>query len=316
MKRTDLLCGLVASAAAGSRIDVARAASPIPLRVSYEPLSTLAAFYVGLDKGFFRNAGLDISTQAMNSGSAMGAAIVSGSIDLGVVNVVSLAQAFEKRVPLVYVAMASLYSSKSPADALMVPTSSPVSAARDLNAKTIAINVLGGLAYIGTRSWLDKNGGDSSSVRFVEMPFVAMGAALTSRSIDAALVAEPYIERAKPAARVLSYAYNAIAPDFLVSGWAGSQSWATTQIEAARRFGDALRQAEFWADRNRAETAAISARYLKVDAATLLSLSHAGFPERRHAVPLAQPLIDAAAKYGVLQSRLSADEIFSSTILR
>jgi NitT/TauT family transport system substrate-binding protein len=316
MKRAAALRSLSALMLAAPRPLSARAADETTVRVAYEPLNTLSAFYAALDAGFFRKSGLSVDAQPMNSGSAMGSAVVSGSVELGVVNVLSLAQAYEKTVPLTYIAMASLYSSVSPADALMVPKGSPVASARDLNGKTVAINVLKGLAYLGTRTWLDRNGGDSTTVRFVEMPFDAMPAALASHSIDAALVADPALQKAKQDSRVLSYAYNSIAPTFLISGWVASQSWVASHGDLARRFGDALQEAQNWADRNPQKTAEISARFLKMDVATLRSMARAPYPDKRRAVALAQPVINAAAKYGVLRSAFPAAELFSRDVIR
>jgi hypothetical protein len=46
------------------------------------------------------------------------------------------------------------------------------------------------------------NGGDSSTVNFVEIPFPAMPAALETGRIDAASVAEPFIGVAKKNGRI------------------------------------------------------------------------------------------------------------------
>lgn len=315
MKRSAAVRRLSALALLAAPPLCARSADETTVRVSYEPLNTLTAFYAAMDTGLFQKAGLSVERQSMGSGPAMSAAIVSGACEFGVVNVLSLAQAYEKQIPITYVAPASLYSSVSPADALMVPKGSPIASARDLNGKIIAVNVLKGLAYLGTRQWIDKNGGDSATVRFTEIPFDAMPAALTQHLVDAALVAEPALQRATQDSRVLSWAYNALAPTFLVSGWVASRPWIATHLDVARHFGDALQQAATWAERNPDKAAEISARVLKMDVATLRSLSHAPFPEKRSAIALAQPVIDAAAKYGALKSAFPAAELFSRDVM-
>jgi NitT/TauT family transport system substrate-binding protein len=316
MKRSTTLRILAAPIVAGAVASRAQGAGTVAVRVAYEPLNTLTAFYAAIDIGLFQRAGLSVERQSMGSGPAMAAAIVSGALDFGVVNVLSLAQAHEKNVPLIYVAPSSLYASASPADALLVPNGSPIAGGRDLNGKTIAVNVLKGLAYLGTRAWIDKNGGDSATARFTEMPFDAMPAALSSHLVDAAFVAEPSLQRAKADARVLSYAYDALAPVFLISSWVGSTPWVAGHLDVARRFNDALLQAELWADHNPERAMEISARVLKVDAATLRSLSHAPYPEKRSAIALAQPVLDAAARYGALASAVPAAELFSRDVLR
>ncbi len=265
--------------------------------------------------GFFQKAGVAVEAQPISTGAAMSAAVIAGAIDVGDVNVVSMAQADEKQIPLTYIALDGLYSSSDPADALVVSGASMINSGRDLNGKTIAINVLNGIAYVGVRSWVDKNGGDSSTVHFAEMPFSVMPDALAARRVDAILVSEPELRHSREGGgRVLGYAYNTIAPRFVVAGWVAGTAWVQNNIEAARRFHVAMQQAEIWSNHNRDKTAEFVQRYAKVDATTVKSMSRATFPERSD-VTLAQPVIDACARYGLLKSAFPAANLFSRDVL-
>jgi NitT/TauT family transport system substrate-binding protein len=285
------------------------------VRVSFEPVNTLQPFYVAQDEGFFKKNNLTVVPEAANGGSAATAALVAGSLDIVSVNIVSMAAAREKGIPLVFVALSSLYSASSPADALLVPKGSPIKTARDLNGKTIATSNLKGLGYVGARLWIDQNGGDSSTVRFIEMTFDLMPAMLQTHQVDAAMIAEPAMERAWPTSTNLGYAYNAIGDTVLISGWAATKAWVDQNRDVGQRFNDALIQSEEWCDRNGGRAAAIASRYLKMDTATIRSMSHAPYPERRNAIPLAQPLLNAAFKYGVLSSALPAADLFASYLI-
>ncbi len=287
------------------------------LRVSFEPVNTLQPFYVAQDEGFFQKSNLTVVPESANGGSAATAALVAGSLDIVSVNIVSMALAREKGIPLVFVALSSLYSASSPADALLVPKGSPIKSARDFNGKTIATSNLKGLGYVGARLWIDANGGDSSTVRFIEMSFDLMPAMLQSHQVDAAMIAEPAMQRAWPTSTNLGYAYNAIGDTVLISGWAATKSWVDQNRDAgpASEFNEALIQAEQWCDRNSDRAATIASRYLKMDTATIRAMSHAPYPERRNAIPLAQPLINAAFKYGVLTSAVPAADLFAGYLL-
>lgn len=315
MKRITAVRGLVAVAlgcGAGARADAAQQT----LRVSFELVNTMTPFCVALDQGFFKGSNLDVEAQALSGGAGALAALVAGSLDIASVNIVSMAQAREKGIPIVYVALTSLYSSTAPADALLVPKGSPIKTARDFNGKTIATNNLKGLGYVGARLWIDANGGDSSTVRFIEMSFDLMPSVLQSRQVDAAMIAEPAMERAWADSQLISYAYDAIGGTVLISGWAATTAWTAQNGDTARRFNDALIQAEQWCDRNADKATEIASRYLKMDPAMLRTLSRAPYPERRNAIPLAQPLIDAATRYGVLQSAIPASDLFASYLLQ
>lgn len=311
MKRATALRGLSALAlGVGTPIN-AQAADPMKVRVAYAAVELSSAFYAAIEMGFFQKAGLAVEAQPMGTGAAMSAAVIAGSVDVGDVNVVTLAQAYEKQLPLTYIALDGLYSSSEPADALVVSSSSAISSGRDLNGKTVAINVLNGIAYVGVRSWIDKNGGDSSTVRFAEMPFSVMPDALNGHRVEAILVSEPELRHAREGGgRVLGYAYNTIASRFVVAGWVADTNWVKENAVAARRFHDAMLAAGVWSNHNRDKTAEYVQRYTKVDAATVKTMSRATYAERSD-VSLAQPVIDACAHYGLLKSAFPAANLFS-----
>lgn len=292
----------------------AQSADELKVRAAYAAVELSSSFYAAIEMGFFQKAGLAVEAQPMSTGAAMSAAVVAGSVDVGDVNVVSMAQAYEKNIPLTYIALDGLYSSSEPADALVV-SGPAIASGRDLNGKTVAINVLNGIAYVGVRSWVDKNGGDSSTVRFAEMPFSVMPDALAAHRVDAILVSEPELRHARDGGgRVLGFAYNTIASRFLVAGWVASTPWVKSNLVAARRFHDAMQEAGAWANRNRDKTAEFVQRYAKVDAATVKTMSRASFAERSD-VTLAQPVIDTCARYGLLKTAFPAANLFSREVM-
>jgi NitT/TauT family transport system substrate-binding protein len=315
MKRSIALGQLSAMIlVAGTPLRV-RAADELKVRVAYAAVELSSAFYAAIEMGFFQKAGLTVEAQPMSTGAAMSAAVAAGSIDVGDVNVVSMAQAYEKGIPLTYIALDGLYSSSEPADALVVSGAAPINSGRDLNGKTIAINVLNGIAYVGVRSWVDKNGGDSSTIRFAEMPFSVMPEALNARRVDAILVSEPELRHARDGGgRVLGFAYDTIASRFVVAGWVANTSWVKNNLVAARRFHDAMLQADIWSNHNRDKTAEFVHRYAKVEPSIVKTMSRATFPERSD-VALAQPVIDACARYGLLKSAFPAANLFSRDIM-
>ncbi len=315
MKRSTVIGGcstLLLGAAVPLR---ARGADLIKMRAAYAAVELSASFYTAIEMGFFQRAGLDVDAQPMGTGAAMSAAVVAGSVDVGDVNVVSMAQAYEKQIPLTYIALDGLYSSSEPADAIVVSAASAIASGHDLNGKTVAINVLNGIAYVGVRNWIDKNGGDSSTVHFVEMPFSVMPDTLNAHRVDAILVSEPELRRARDGGgRVLGFAYNTIASRFLVAGWVADTDWVKNNIVAARRFHDAMLAAGKWANRNRDKTAEFVQQYTKVDAGTVKLGSRATFAERSD-TSLAQPVIDTCAKYGILKTAFPATNLFSRDVM-
>ena len=180
-----------------------------------------------------------------------------------------------------------------------LPASSTIRAAKDLNGKTVGVNSLSGIALLGTKVWIDQNGGDSTAVKFVEVPFAAMPVALQTSRVDAVQVTEPFIGAAKQNGRVLTYGMNdAISKHFLISVWFAAPQWAAANGEVVRRFADAIHQTAVWANQTSTQAAsgAILAKYTKQDPAVIATTVRARFAEQMTPA-LMQPLIDVDARY-------------------
>src|SRR6185437_7554997 len=133
----------------------------------------------------------DAEVTTLNFGQAVASAIAGGAADIGQSNIVSLATAHERGIDVAIVAPAGYYLAKAPTSMLLVAKSSPLRTAKDFAGKTVAVNGLKNITQLSVQLWLDENGGDSNAVKFLELPFSEMGAALDGGRVDAALFAEP-----------------------------------------------------------------------------------------------------------------------------
>lgn len=305
MRRRRLL-GLLGAAAATGLPRAARAADR--LRVAEQPIdSSLEATYAQVH-GFAARAGLELNIEMLPSnGAANLAAIVGGNIDIAISNTFTALAAHERGVPIAIVAPSSVYSSKAPTTFLMVPKDSPIRSAPDLNEKTIAVNGLRNITQFGPMAWVDKNGGDAKTLRFVEMPFADMPVALASRRVDAAVLAEPFASRASEA-RVLTPAFDGIAPSFLVSVWVAARPWIEAKGPLCARYARMLYRTAAWANRNRETTAPTLLEVTHLDPSSLKSLVRATFAERYDPGLLA-PVIDVALRYGGITKPVRPQEL-------
>jgi NitT/TauT family transport system substrate-binding protein len=294
-----------------------RAAAQAPvIRVGDIPIDSGSVVFAARDQGFFSKSGVSVEIQDFSNGGAIASALVGGSIDVGGINILTLATAHEKGLPLKIVASGSTYSAKDPTTAMLVPRSSTLHNARELAGKAVAVNVLKGIAHISAQAWIDKNGGDSKAVRFVEMPFAVMPAALTANRVDAAVVAEPNLSQAlREDARLLGNSYDGIADLWMIDGWAASESWIAANADATRRFAEAMRMAAIWANRNQDKTAAIVTAAMKLDPAVVRGMRRATFLERPNLATV-QPVIDTGARYGALASTFPAADLFAPGALK
>ena len=155
------------------------------------------------------------------NGSTTIQAVVSGDLDVGVANIVQVAAAVARGIPLQMIAPAALYSAKHAYSALCVAKNAPFATAKDLTGATFAVSTLNDFNQLAIAAWLERNGVPAAKVHFVELRFAEMGAALQRGTIAAATIAEPALSGALYAgqARVFADVYSVIAPEFANIIW-------------------------------------------------------------------------------------------------
>jgi NitT/TauT family transport system substrate-binding protein len=285
------------------------AQQPYHLRLGAVPVDVGAVAYYGVDGGFFKKAGLDVELVALANGPAIAAAVASGTIDAGSSNALSLAQAHERGLNFVFIAPAGAYTSNVPTAGMVVAKTSTAATAKDFTGKTIAVATLGSLGEIGTRAWLDQNGVDLKTVKFIEMPYSAMTAALTAGRVDAATMEEPALDRALATdARLFAPVYDAIGKDFSEGGFFATADFVKTHLDVMRRFSSAVTEASRWANANQTASGLILQKYSGISTADLKHRVH--YHDKLDPARI-QPLINAAAKYGTLKATFPATELLA-----
>jgi NitT/TauT family transport system substrate-binding protein len=270
--------------------------APAVINLINLPADNSAEVYYAQDLGYFKDAGLDVRITAMTNSGAIIAALAGGGGDIGNAVVGSVADARSKGIPILYIAPAGLYDAASPTAALVTTKDSPIKKAADLTGKVVAVSGLNDLTYFATRAWIDKNGGNSAAVKFIELPFPAMAAAIAQHRIDAAYVIEPFLTASAGDLHILARAAESVASRYQATGWIASESWLASHADVALRFGSVMRRTAIWANAHHKESAAILLKYLKLDPAIV---------DRMNRVPyaltleprLVQPPINTAAKY-------------------
>jgi NitT/TauT family transport system substrate-binding protein len=309
-RRTVLRLGASALAAAPFVARPAFAQSR-PLRIALVPIDNNALPFFAQEMGFFQKAGLNAEVTQMQSGAAMTAAVAGSAVDIASSNIVQLAQAHERHIPFTLIAPAGVYLPNAATTILMAAQNSPLRTAKDLTGKTIAVTGLKSISQYAPMAWIDKNGGDARTVKFVEMPVQEMPDAMTQGRIDAAVVQEPFIAGAKKTARVYADVFGAIGPSYLISAYFGTSDFAKANPDLVRSFQRVMRDTAIWANKNHAKTADILINTLHVDAAVVPKMTRAIFAESLQPSQI-QPVIDVAVKYGGITSFAAAELIYKA----
>ncbi len=285
-----------------------------PLHVVTTPTDTGAQVYYAIDQGFFKKAGFDVTVDAINSGAAIANAVTGGTYDIGQTSVAALAIAHDRGIPYVIIAPGASYTSKTPTSELLVSATSPIHVASDLTGKTIAVVGLKGLTQLAVQAWLEQNHVPSASVKFIELTFNEMPAALAANRIDAAFVAEPALDRARQGgARIIGHPYDAVASNFLVGAWFTTRDYALAHPDVTRRFAAVMAEASRWANAHRDESALILEKYTKLTGSpTMVRVS---YPDRLSVAEI-QPSIDLYVKFGLLDKSFPASDLLPPATAR
>jgi NitT/TauT family transport system substrate-binding protein len=303
MKQLFFCTAMLLALATGARAQTA----PV-LHIATTPIDVGAEVLYANDMGFFKAHGLTVDIQFIDNGSAIASAVASGAIDIAQGNVVTLATAHDKGLPFVVVAPAALYSSSAPTSALIVAKNSPIKTAKDLTGKTIGITGVKNITQLATMQWLDQNGGDSSSVKFIELKFSEMAPAAVAGRIDAGVTAEPDLTNAVTSGdvRILTPVYTAIAPTFIIGAWFATADWAKAHPGLIARYVAAITEAGAWANKNQTASAKILEKYTKIESKP--GMKRVTFPDTP-SLALMQPVIDLTARYKVIKAAFPANEL-------
>ena len=310
MNRAGLLAGFGAAATLGTLPERAFAQEALTnVKVSMTPVDSSAEPYYAVDAGFAKAGGFNVELVPSQNGAAIASAVASGAVDIGNGNLVSVSLAHAKGIPFVLIAPGGLYATKSPSTEFFVPKGSALRTGRDFSGKTIAVNTLRGLPQYGTQAWVDKAGGDSKTVKFIEMSSADILVALQQNRIDGAALTEPFVSSGRTAGTQIAAIFDAIAPAFLITAHFTTLDWARAHADSVRRFQDVIAKTAAWANKNHDRSAEILVKYAKLSDDSIKTMLRTVFAERLEVTQI-QPVIDLTAKYGGITAFPAAELVF------
>lgn len=314
MRRRDSIAFLAALSLAGKR---AEAQERRVLRAAGPPNDGFKAMYYGVRSGLFAKYGLTVEVTAVNNGAAAAAALIGGDVDVAMVNILSLIQAHRRGVAMRMLAASFWANGGKPTTFLLVLKDSPIRSGRDLNGKTVALPGLADLGSIGTKAWIDQTGGDSQTVRLLEIMISAVVPALVQGRADAVTITEPFASQALATGqvRVLATPLDAIAKRFQGGAFIVMEPAVEKNLDAMRRLAQGLHEAMLYTNSHLAETVDLVASYSGATPEVVAKMNRATDPEYVD-VRNIQPVIDAMAKYGAVDKAFPGDELISSAALK
>ena len=281
------------------------------LKVGVIPIADVAPLYLGVKKGFFKEQNLEVTPQLAEGGAAITPAVVSGELQFGFSNVISLLIASSQGLPLQVVAQGVL-AGTDPKEAwadLLVLKDSGINSGKDLEGKTIAVNTLKNICEVTIKASLEKEGVDVSTLKFTEVPFPDMNAALEAGRVDGACVVEPFVSQGKAGkAKGIDPFYINTAPDLTVATYFTTKEYAEQNPEVVNGFVAAVNKSLDYAQNNPDEVRQILLEYTEIppEAAESIKLPSWRADLNR---PTIEQLSELSQKYGLIEEQPNLDEL-------
>lgn len=237
----------------------------------------VASLYIGIEKGYFAQEGLNVQPVVVKSGPQSIPQLQHGDIDITGVNYVSLFSAQDKVGGLKLVSDG--YQAGPNTLVLQAPADTPIKSVNDLVGKKIGTQERGNINELALNAVLQANGIDPGQVDYVPIKFPDMPQALQSHQVDGVLPVEPFITKAAAsvgAKTVLDIASGPTA-NIPLLGWASTDKFTTDNPKTVAAFQRGMAKAAQDAAQ-RHEVESVVPKIAGLDPATTALLNFGVFP--------------------------------------
>jgi len=309
LSRLQVLAG---TAAAVAFPQVVRAQALQTISFTGVPTDDMTPVYYAIKNGLYQKAGIDLQIVPAMSGSTATTAVVSGAYPMGKTSPIASLVAHLRGFPIAILGNGPMWDAKNPFTLTMVANDSGITKASDLNGKTLASAGLNDLAQLGVMVWVDKNGGDIKSLKWVEIPNSAQAAAVIEHRVAACTMNEPAVTAAVATGKMHVFAagFSAIAEHFPIGHYIAHADFYNANTELVRRWMRITYETAAYTNAHKAETAEMMADITKIQLPILQKMPRVNDATSTDPA-LLQPLIDVAAKFGYITRAFPAREAYS-----
>jgi NitT/TauT family transport system substrate-binding protein len=261
--------------------------------------------------GFFKNAGLNVTLSAFPRAAITMDAIQTNAIDFAQFSLIALASAIAHGIPVAMIGTGSIYADDvPPVIALCVAKDSPIRNASDFEGSTIGVASLLDVSILGVYAWLDKNGADRSKIKMIELSFAEMAPSVQRGTIQAAVLAEPFLTSSFDRLREVPKVYSAVGKRWAGEAWYARSEYAVKNAALVKRFMDALYATQKYVDRNPQKIEPLLSTNSKIPLETVHAMRKVVFSEG-YRPELVQPVLDVAFRYNQLPRHMMAHELMA-----
>ncbi|MFI7638160.1 ABC transporter substrate-binding protein [Nonomuraea sp. NPDC049400] len=257
------------------------------IKVATLPAIDSAALYVAIDQKLFEKEGLEVTPQVVQAAPEAIPMLVKGEIDAMFGNYVSMFQAHDKQALKLRILAEGSRAAPDSLSIMALPNS-PIKTAKDLEGKTINVNVLHNFQELALTQVLKANNVDPSKIKYVQVTFQNIMPSWKGGQIDAAYLGEPMVTAATSSmgARKILDPASGPAAEFPISGYVGTQEWYDKSPKTAAAFQRAIHNAAKLMENNREVVAKVLPNFTQIDASTAATVTFPYFSSSDNPVRL------------------------------
>lgn len=198
-------------------------------------------FYWGMEKGYYKERGIELKLARFASAAVAMAPLAAGELDVAGGGIsVGTFNAFARGFPVKIVAARARSTPANDSNLFMVRTDlrDQIRRAADLKGRKFAINAAGSPLTYQLGKAMESDGLTIKDVDLIIMPWPDMGVAFRNKAIDVGIVIEPFPARFEQqgVAYVWKSAADFVKPDMEVAVLFYNKDWAEKNPQVAKDF--------------------------------------------------------------------------------
>jgi NitT/TauT family transport system substrate-binding protein len=262
-------------------LSVAAEAEPTKVGIGYPPATDFLAVYVAKEKGIFDAHNIDATLTKIPIVTNIPAAVVSGSIQIGMTTVPAALQAIDGGLNLVIIAGAARHTKEHPFISLLARSDIKYQKPSDLVGKTVGVPGINSVIDVMFRKWLLNNNIALNSVKIVEGPLPQLPDMLKSGSVDYIAIVDPFRSRivATKTGYIAAEYFAEVNPDVLVSAWLADGDWVKKNPEAVKNFRTSIDEGLEFIRKNPEEAKAIEKKYIGYNSPSFPTFNNSARPQ-------------------------------------
>ncbi|WP_327086858.1 ABC transporter substrate-binding protein [Nonomuraea sp. NBC_01738] len=275
------------------------------LLIGQYPGADSAPLFIAMERGFFKEEGLDVKQEAIQAPQAVLPKLSNGQMDVvlgSYATILTIQESGQEKFKYI----ADSYQGATGAFGVMVAKDSAVKKIADLKGKKIGVNSLTGLGVLTMNPHLKINGVDpKTDVTYVVIPTTNWLSSLEKGDVDAVWMTDPYVSQAesKLGATMLIDTMSGPTESLPITGWAATEKWIGANPKTLAAFQRAMAKAQNIAATDRDAVTKILPSFTQIPAETAATINLGNYPTTLNAQRI-QRVADLMLEFGFLKAKM------------